>query len=58
MEASVEVLDRQVCSLRSKDVNSIKVLCRNQKVEKAMWEAAEDMKSKYPFLFPMLDRST
>ncbi|WMV44923.1 hypothetical protein MTR67_038308 [Solanum verrucosum] len=33
------------------DVASIKVLWRNQIVEEATWEAEEDMKKRYPYLF-------
>lgn len=51
----LEILDRKVCHLRTKDVASVKVLWENQKVEEATWETEEDMKSKYPFLFPRLD---
>ncbi|WMV32509.1 hypothetical protein MTR67_025894 [Solanum verrucosum] len=50
-EIPVEILDRQVCRLRTKDVASVKVLWRNQFVEEATWEAEEDMKKRYPFLF-------
>ncbi|WMV42223.1 hypothetical protein MTR67_035608 [Solanum verrucosum] len=42
---------RQVCKLRTKEVASIKVLWRNQFVEEANWEAEEDMKKRYPYLF-------
>ncbi|PHT66015.1 hypothetical protein T459_30440 [Capsicum annuum] len=47
----IEILDRKVRRLRTKDVASVKVLWWKHKVEKATWEAEEDMKSKYPFLF-------
>ncbi|XP_059282047.1 uncharacterized protein LOC132035912 [Lycium ferocissimum] len=50
-EIPVAILDRQVRKLRTKEVASVKVLWRSQKVEEATWEAEEDMKSKYPFLF-------
>ncbi|WMV44266.1 hypothetical protein MTR67_037651 [Solanum verrucosum] len=50
-EVPIQILDRQVCRLRTKDVASVKVLWRNQFVEKATWEAEEDMKKKYPHLF-------
>ncbi|WMV23522.1 hypothetical protein MTR67_016913, partial [Solanum verrucosum] len=45
------ILDRQVRRLRTKDVASVKVLSRNQFVEEATWEAEEDMKKRYPYLF-------
>ncbi|WMV29022.1 hypothetical protein MTR67_022407 [Solanum verrucosum] len=47
----VQILDRQVRKLRTKEVASVKVLWRNQFVEEATWEAKEDMKNIYPHLF-------
>ncbi|XP_019224223.1 PREDICTED: uncharacterized protein LOC109205913 [Nicotiana attenuata] len=35
----------------TKEIASVKVLWRNQKIEEATWEAEEDMKSRYPHLF-------
>ncbi|XP_070019653.1 uncharacterized protein [Nicotiana sylvestris] len=40
----VEILDRQVCRLRTKDITLVKVLWHNHDVEEATWEAEEDMK--------------
>ncbi|XP_016558036.1 uncharacterized protein LOC107857702 [Capsicum annuum] len=57
-EVSIEILDRQVYRLRTKYIASMKVLYRNQKVEEATWEAEEDVKVKYSFLFPALDENT
>ncbi|WMV28192.1 hypothetical protein MTR67_021577 [Solanum verrucosum] len=50
-EIPVQILDRQVRKLRTKEVASVKVLWRNQFVEGATWEAEEDMKKIYPHLF-------
>ncbi|WMV38472.1 hypothetical protein MTR67_031857 [Solanum verrucosum] len=50
-EIPVQILDRQVHKLRTKEVTSVKVLWRNQFVEEATWEAEEDMKKRYPPLF-------
>ncbi|WMV45972.1 hypothetical protein MTR67_039357 [Solanum verrucosum] len=50
-EIPVQILDRQVRKLRTKDITSVKVLWRNQFVEEATWEAEEDMKKRYPHLF-------
>ncbi|WMV18849.1 hypothetical protein MTR67_012234 [Solanum verrucosum] len=50
-EISVQILDRQVRKLRTKEVASAKVLWRNQFIEEATWEAEEDMKKIYPHLF-------
>ncbi|WMV08552.1 hypothetical protein MTR67_001937 [Solanum verrucosum] len=57
----IQILDRQVRKLRTKEVASIKVLWRNQFVEEATWEAGEDMKKRYPHHFPsesILDQGT
>ncbi|WMV10056.1 hypothetical protein MTR67_003441 [Solanum verrucosum] len=43
-EIPLQILDRQVRKLRTKEVASVKVLWRNQFVE-------EDMKKRYPHLF-------
>ncbi|WMV40259.1 hypothetical protein MTR67_033644 [Solanum verrucosum] len=50
-EIPVQILDRQVRRLRTKEVASVKVLWRNQFVGEATWEAEEDMKKRYPHLF-------
>ncbi|WMV49094.1 hypothetical protein MTR67_042479 [Solanum verrucosum] len=50
-EIPVQILDRQVRKLRTKEVASVKVLWRNQFVEEATWEAEEEMKMRYPHLF-------
>ncbi|WMV41485.1 hypothetical protein MTR67_034870 [Solanum verrucosum] len=50
-EIHVQILDRQVRKLRTKEVASGKVLWRNQFVEEATWEVEEDMKKRYPHLF-------
>ncbi|WMV32686.1 hypothetical protein MTR67_026071 [Solanum verrucosum] len=50
-EIPVQILNRQVHRLRTKDVASVKVLWRNQFVGEATWEAEVDMKKRYPHLF-------
>ncbi|KAH0658081.1 hypothetical protein KY289_026829 [Solanum tuberosum] len=50
-EIHVQILDRQVRKLRTKEVASIKVLWRNQFVEEAIWKAEGDMKKIYLHLF-------
>ncbi|WMV42499.1 hypothetical protein MTR67_035884 [Solanum verrucosum] len=50
-EIPVQILDRQVRKLRTKEVASVKDLWRNQFVEEATWESEEDMKKRYPHLF-------
>ncbi|XP_075095289.1 uncharacterized protein LOC142173570 [Nicotiana tabacum] len=43
-EEPVEILDRQVHRLRTKDIASVKMLWHNHDVEEATWEVEEDMK--------------
>ncbi|WMV55500.1 hypothetical protein MTR67_048885 [Solanum verrucosum] len=50
-EIHLQILDHQICKLRTKEEASVKVLWRNQFVEEAIWEAKEDMKKRYPHLF-------
>ncbi|XP_060211925.1 uncharacterized protein LOC132639495 [Lycium barbarum] len=50
-EIPLAIIDRQIRKLRTKESASVKVLWRNKKVEEATWEAEEDMKSRYPYLF-------
>ncbi|WMV45265.1 hypothetical protein MTR67_038650 [Solanum verrucosum] len=56
-EIPVQILDRQVCKLRTMEVASVKVFWRNQFVEEATWEAEEDMKNRYPHLFDHVETS-
>ena len=51
-DVPVEILDRQVRRLRNKEVSSVKVLWKRQSVERATYGEEEDMKVKYPHLFP------
>ena len=50
-EVPFYILDRQVCKLRIKEVDSVKFFWSNQFIEEATWEAEEDMKNTYPYLF-------
>lgn len=51
----IEILDRQGRKLRSKEIASVKVLWRNQKVEEATWESKDDMRIRYPNLFASME---
>ncbi|WMV57919.1 hypothetical protein MTR67_051304 [Solanum verrucosum] len=42
-EIPVQILDRQVCKLRTKEATSVKVLWRKKFVEEATWEVEEDI---------------
>ncbi|XP_075096514.1 uncharacterized protein LOC142174592 [Nicotiana tabacum] len=57
-EEPIEILDRQVRRLRTKDIASIEVLWRNHDVEEATWEAEKYMKIRYPHLFATSDRDS
>ena len=51
-ERPVKILDSKVRSTRTKDVKIVKVLWSNQESEEATWEAEDEMRKKYPELFP------
>ena len=50
-EQPVQILDREVCHLRSKSVALVKVLWRNQRFEEATWEPEAAMLDQFPHLF-------
>ena len=50
-EQPVEILAREVKTLRNKEIPLVKVLWRNHRVEEATWEREDDMRSRYPELF-------
>ncbi|KAL0537135.1 hypothetical protein IC582_026105 [Cucumis melo] len=50
-EEPVEVLAREVKTLRNKEIPLVKVLWRNHRLEEATWEREDDMRSRYPELF-------
>ncbi|XP_019250905.1 PREDICTED: uncharacterized protein LOC109229808 [Nicotiana attenuata] len=50
-EVPIEILDRQVRKLRTKDIASVKVLWSNHDSKEATWEVEEDMRKNYPYLF-------
>ncbi|KAL0540408.1 hypothetical protein IC582_024645 [Cucumis melo] len=51
VEQPVEVLAREVKTLRNKEIPLVKVLWRNHRVEEATWEREDDMRSRYLELF-------
>ncbi|KAL0546911.1 hypothetical protein IC582_016830 [Cucumis melo] len=51
VEQPVEVLAREVKTLRNKEIPLVKVLWRNHRVEEATWEREDNMRSRYPELF-------
>ena len=50
-EKPVKILDRKYKVLRNKVVPLVKILWRNQAVEKATWETETDMRERYLELF-------
>ncbi|XP_059291851.1 uncharacterized protein LOC132045314 [Lycium ferocissimum] len=52
-EIPVAILDRKARRLRTKDVAFVKVLWRNNNIEKMTWEVEKEMKTKYPHFFPL-----
>ena len=51
IEEPVEVLDRQVRKLRSKEIPMVKVKWSQHSSKEATWEVEEHMRAKYPYLF-------
>ncbi|XP_059312870.1 uncharacterized protein LOC132064028 [Lycium ferocissimum] len=49
----VQILDRQVRRLRTKDIASVKMLWWNHDTEEETWGVEGDMKKRYPHLFLM-----
>ena len=54
-EKLVKLLDRKVKELRNKRILLVKVLWRNHGIEEATWEVEEEIRQKYPNLFPNQD---
>ena len=52
IEKPLKILDTKVKVLRTKTILLVKVLWKNHTLEETTWEVEQDMKSKYPELFP------
>ncbi|WMV41537.1 hypothetical protein MTR67_034922 [Solanum verrucosum] len=50
-EEPIEILDRDVRELRTKEIKSVKVEWKHRLVEEPAWEIEKDMRDKYPQLF-------
>jgi hypothetical protein len=48
----VQILDRKVQKFRTKTIPLVKVLWQNHEVEEASWELEQEIRSKFPYLFP------
>ena len=51
-ERPVKLLDHKVKELRNKRIPLVKVLWKNHGVEETTWEIEEEIRKKYPDLFP------
>ena len=51
-EKPIKLLDRKVKELRNKRIPLVKVLWKNHGLEEAIWEVEEEIRGKYPYLFP------
>ncbi|XP_022927109.1 uncharacterized protein LOC111434046 [Cucurbita moschata] len=49
-EEPVQIVDREVKTLRNREIALVKVLWRNHQLEEVTWEREEKMMSKYPQL--------
>ena len=47
----VDILDREIHKLRSREIASINVQWKNRLVEESTWEKEADMRERYPHLF-------
>lgn len=45
------IVDRHICTLRNKEISSVKVMWRNHLMEEDTWKSEKDMREKYPYLF-------
>ncbi|KAI5323121.1 hypothetical protein L3X38_032193 [Prunus dulcis] len=51
VEQPVQILDRKMQVLRSREIPLVKVLWRSHTVEEATWEPQDHMREQYPYLF-------
>ncbi|KAI5334174.1 hypothetical protein L3X38_024307 [Prunus dulcis] len=51
VEQPVQILDRKMQVLRSREIPFVKVLWRSHTVEEATWEPEDQMREQYPYLF-------
>ncbi|XP_042387543.1 uncharacterized protein LOC121979614 [Zingiber officinale] len=55
-EQPKQILDRQVRTLRNKEIKMVKILWGNQQMEEATWETEQDMHNRYPEIFLLNSR--
>ena len=54
-EKPVEIIDRQVRKLRSKEIPLVKVIWERHRIQEATWELERDMREQHPKLFGKID---
>ena len=54
-EEAVRITDRSVRTLRRREVPLVKVLWSRQGVEESTWEREDEMRRRFPGLFPAAD---
>ncbi|KAL0405910.1 UNVERIFIED_CONTAM: hypothetical protein Slati_3904900 [Sesamum latifolium] len=52
VEEPTEILDRSIKRLRNKEIPMVKVKWSHHSPREATWEVEENMREKYPYLFP------
>ncbi|KAL0285964.1 UNVERIFIED_CONTAM: Transposon Ty3-G Gag-Pol polyprotein [Sesamum calycinum] len=52
VEEPTEILDRSIKKLRNKEIPMVKVRWSHHSPREATWEVEENMREKYPYLFP------
>ncbi|KAL0286800.1 UNVERIFIED_CONTAM: hypothetical protein Sangu_2719700 [Sesamum angustifolium] len=52
VEEPIEILDRGIKKLRNKEIPMVKVRFSHHSPREATWEVEENMREKYPYLFP------
>ena len=57
-EHPIRILDTKVRQTRNREVRMVKVLWTNHNTEEANWEVGEQMRQKYPELFPPTENLT
>ncbi|KAL0282094.1 UNVERIFIED_CONTAM: hypothetical protein Sangu_2971000 [Sesamum angustifolium] len=56
VEEPIEILDRSINKFRNKEIPMVKVRWSHHSPRDATWELEENMREKYPYLFPELVR--
>ncbi|KAK4383817.1 hypothetical protein Sango_3116400 [Sesamum angolense] len=52
VEEPIEILDQSIKKLRNKEIPMVKIKWSHHSPREATWEVEENMREKYPYLFP------